>query len=247
MTVGDHLVGETTLLVEARDQAGQRLTNPGKLIVRGDMHHAGMAPVISEAENAVDGVFSLPFEWTMAGGWIVEARLSLADGSVASQTFRYQILNEASEPMEMEHAHEPSQPSAAYMRVSNRGESEIRIVAASSPAAMNMSFHETVIEDGQATMKALPELRIPPGQTLELKPGGKHIMLMGLTSELAPGRLLLMELESARGDVYALEIPVMTMQMDAPREAMAIGDLEFSGLWARPASAGMSMNATRAP
>ncbi len=244
MTVSDLLVGETILLVEARDQTGKLLANPGKLNARGDMDHAGMIPVIAEAEQTVDGVFSLPFEWTMGGGWNVEARLTLADGSVATETFRYEILSEASEPMEMNHAHDHSQPSAAYMRISNRGESEVRIVAASSAAARDVSFHETVVEAGKAKMKAMPDLRIEAGETLELAPGGKHIMLMGLMNDLPPGSRLRMELQSEHGEVYALDIPVMTLLMESQAASIEIGDLAFSELWARPASADMSMQAT---
>ena len=53
--------------------------------------------MLAQSNSAVDGVFTLPFEWTMGGSWIVEASLELENGAVASETFRYEVLNEAGE------------------------------------------------------------------------------------------------------------------------------------------------------
>ena len=69
MSVTDALVGETTLLVTVKDEDGKAIDNPGALSIRGDMDHAGMVPVFAEAAAAVNGVFTVPFEWTMGGGW----------------------------------------------------------------------------------------------------------------------------------------------------------------------------------
>ena len=236
MSASELRVGETTLLVTVTDKAGQPLANPGRLSVRADMTHAGMLPVLAEAEAAVDGVFSLPLEWTMGGDWIVEARLSLADGSVASQTFSFQVESQASGSPDMAHRH--SQPSAAYMRISNRGDSDISLVSANSPSASQISFHTTVIAEEQARMEALPELRIAAGSTLELTPGSIHIMLMGLSEDLAPGSRITLSLQDDRGGIYALEMPVMTSMMSGHAASQTIGALVFSGMWARPAKAG---------
>ena len=73
LQASDTLVGETTLLVSVQDRDGKAVANPGALKVRGDMSHAGMIPVFAQADESTNGVFSLPFEWTMAGGWIIEA------------------------------------------------------------------------------------------------------------------------------------------------------------------------------
>ena len=54
----------------------------------------------------------------------------------------------------------------------------VTIVGASSPAFGEVSLHETRIVDGVSRMRALPELRIAPGDSAVLKPGGMHLMLM---------------------------------------------------------------------
>ena len=106
MSASDQRVGETTLLVRVSDRDGNAVSNPGTLSVRGDMDHAGMTPVLAQADNAVDGVFSLPFEFTMGGGWIVDATLTLPNGDVALETFEFEILSEATaaDQHEMDHS-----------------------------------------------------------------------------------------------------------------------------------------------
>ena len=242
LTATDTLVGETTLVVAVKDKHGKPIENPGTLSVRGDMNHAGMAPVFAEAETAIDGIFTLPFEWTMGGGWIVEASLTLANGDVASQTFHYEILTEASEDepadMGMEHARMPGESSAVYMRITNRGKSDIRIVAAESAAAEHINFLRTIVENDIARMEALDALLIPAGETLELRPGDAHIMLTALRTDLLPESQITLQLACSAGETYDLEISIVDMLMTELDDALELGDLVFSNRWARPARAG---------
>ena len=103
LTATNRLVGETTLLLAVTDKDGNAIADPGALRVRGDMSHAGMVPVFAEADQSTDGVFSLPFTWTMAGGWIVEASLTLPNGELAAETFSFEILSESSEDENARH------------------------------------------------------------------------------------------------------------------------------------------------
>ena len=257
LTVSDLLVGETTLLLSVRDREGKSIQDPGTLSLRGDMNHAGMIPVFAEAETSVDGTFTLPFEWTMAGSWIVEANLRLDSGEVVTQRFNLEIMSEAGtsemgsmdhsgmdhanmanmDHSEMEGAAASGETSAAYIRIENRGETDVVITSARSSAAAVAEFHETVIEDDIARMEPVPMLTIPAGSALHLRPGGMHIMLMGLTADLESGTSIALELLLASGEAIELSVPIMTMQMDDETE-LQVGDLVFSQIWARPASAG---------
>src|SRR5690606_37242333 len=61
-----------------------------------------------------------------------------------------------------------------------------RLVGGSSPVAERVEIHESMIVDGVARMRPIDGgLAIAPGETLELKPGGLHIMFIG-TSDLPP-------------------------------------------------------------
>jgi hypothetical protein len=48
-------------------------------------------------------------------------------------------------------------------------------------------IHETVMENDMARMRRIPALTLAKGQQAELRPGGLHLMLMGLEAPLAPG------------------------------------------------------------
>ena len=242
MTASDTLVGETTLVVAVVDLKGRPIENPGTLTVRADMNHAGMVPVFAEAETAIDGIFTLPFKWTMGGGWIVEASLTLANGDVASQTFHYEILTKAGDDdladMGMDRARMPGESSAVYMRITNRGDKDISIVSAESAAAEHIDFHRTIVENDTARMEALDTLFIPAGETLELRPGGAHIMLTGLTSDLLPESQFALQLTCNTGATYDLDISIADMLMTELDDTLEMGDLVFSNRWARPARAG---------
>jgi hypothetical protein len=48
--------------------------------VRGDMTHAGMVPVLAQAEGLAQGRFTIAWEWPMAGEWIFTVEAVLPDG-----------------------------------------------------------------------------------------------------------------------------------------------------------------------
>ncbi|MYD11477.1 MAG: copper chaperone PCu(A)C [Chloroflexi bacterium] len=244
LSASDQRVGETTLLLRVTDRDGAAVNDPGQLSVRGDMDHAGMVPVLAEADSSEDGVFSLPFEWTMGGGWIVEARLTLPNGDVALETFRFEILSEATEAgtMNMGHGETPGESSAAYLRIQNRGEGDVTLVSATSAAAAELSFHRTVADGDMARMEAVNSVLIPAGETVDLAPGGLHIMLLDLQADLPPESALTLRLACDSGETYDLDFPVMTMRMGELDDEVAIGDLVFSQRWARPAQAGGMTN-----
>jgi hypothetical protein len=79
-------VGSATLLITLKDANGS-LIDRATLNVRGDMDHAGMQPAFGEAAQSVNGVYRVPFEWSMGGGWIVTVSAALPDGRKAEQQF----------------------------------------------------------------------------------------------------------------------------------------------------------------
>ena len=80
------IVGTAEMRITLTDLDNQPITD-AKVAVRGDMNHAGMVPVIAEAERVEGDEYVVPFEWTMAGDWIIEVSAELPDGTTASQTF----------------------------------------------------------------------------------------------------------------------------------------------------------------
>jgi hypothetical protein len=62
-----------------------------RLEIKGDMSHAGMAPVIVSITDGRDGVYTTAFDWTMAGDWIVTVEAALGDGTVARRQFEVTV------------------------------------------------------------------------------------------------------------------------------------------------------------
>ncbi|MGE0613225.1 MAG: copper chaperone PCu(A)C [Hyphomicrobiales bacterium] len=78
--------------------------------------------------------------------------------------------------------------SAAYMTIVNGGGKPDVLLGASSDAAGKVEIHQTVRDGDVMRMRLLPDgLELPAGGTVELKPGGAHIMLLGVKSELKEG------------------------------------------------------------
>ena len=262
VSVKGHLVGESNIIVSVRDKDGNSIENPGALALRGDMDHAGMAPVFAEASDATNGVFTLPFEWTMAGTWILEASLALDSGEVVTDTFRYEILSQTGDQNSSDmdhssgdtrtmegagHSDMSGESSAVYLQITNKGRSAVIISGASSTVAQQVEFHRTVVENEIARMEPLESLVIPAGETLELRPGSVHIMLRQLRTDLKPGSNLDLHLGLATGEMVQLSIPIMNMLMNEDADPTTVGDLVFNKLWARPANAGATGDSVTEP
>ena len=76
---------------------------------------------------------------------------------------------------------------AAYMNITNVTESPISIIGASSGVAKMTELHEVKMENDLMQMRKMSEVTIDPGETLELKAGGSHVMLMGVQESFREG------------------------------------------------------------
>jgi len=73
----------------------------------------------------------------------------------------------------------PSVPvRAGYMTIHNPGSKTVSIVSLSSEAFASIEIHETVMQDGMMRMEPVPSLTIEPDSTVQLAPGGLHLMMM---------------------------------------------------------------------
>ena len=83
---------------------------------------------------------------------------------------------------------------AAYVTLANRGTSEDRLLGATSPAAQSIQFHSEVNENGVMKMRELPAIDVRPGASVVLKPGGIHMMMIGLKQQLNEGETVALTL-----------------------------------------------------
>jgi copper(I)-binding protein len=73
-----------------------------------------------------------------------------------------------------------------FLTVTDTGAPD-RLLGASTPVAATAQLHETVNDNGVMRMRPVAGLPLEAGKPVVLKPGGYHVMLMGLKQQLKPG------------------------------------------------------------
>ena len=73
----------------------------------------------------------------------------------------------------------------AFMQITSA--QDARLVEASSPVAGVVEVHEMTMEKDVMKMRAMKGLDLPAGKSVELKPGGYHVMLMDLKQQMKEG------------------------------------------------------------
>lgn len=96
-----------------------------------------------------------------------------------------------------------------YLRITNSGQAADRLIAGQVTFAERVEIHEMAVTGGVMTMRNLPDgLEIPAGQTVELKPGGYHVMFMGLRQPLTEGQIVKATLTFARAGTIEVDFRV---------------------------------------
>ena len=80
-----------------------------------------------------------------------------------------------------------SQTAIGYMTIKNNGTTPDRLTGGSVDVADHFELHVTTIENGIARMRELSDIEIKPGQVVEFKPGGSHVMFVNLKHPLSKG------------------------------------------------------------
>lgn len=93
----------------------------------------------------------------------------------------------------------PTQPvTAAYLQLRNGGGEPVVVTGGSAEGVGRVEIHTTRSEGGLTRMEQLTTLTVPPGESLDLAPGGTHLMLMELSGMPRAGehRRLCLQLDS---------------------------------------------------
>ena len=116
----------------------------------------------------------------------------------------------------------------AYLKITNTGTEADRLVGGTLPVAAAVEVHEMSMTDGVMKMRKLDKgLEIKPGQTVELKPGGYHIMFTGLSEGLKQGQPVKGTLQFEKAGSVEIEYrvaPIGAQSGDAPRRCNTVID-----------------------
>jgi copper(I)-binding protein len=97
---------------------------------------------------------------------------------------------------------------AAYVSLMNHAAEADRLISAATPVAEMAEIHKSDVVDGIMKMQAAGPLDIPAMGTLEMKPGGYHIMLMGLVAPLKRGDEIQITLTFEKAGQVTVKVPV---------------------------------------
>lgn len=107
-----------------------------------------------------------------------------------------------------------------FLTIRNGGKTADRLVSASSSVAKEVQIHTMSVDGGVMKMRPLKDgISIPAGQTVELKPGGLHIMFIGLKQPFKKGGQIPATLRFLKAGAVKVIFAVQPVGSSAPMEA----------------------------
>ena len=104
---------------------------------------------------------------------------------------------------------------AAFMTIHNHGGAD-RLLAAEAGISKNVELH-THVKDGDIyRMRKVEALSVPEHGSAELKPGGDHIMFIGLNAPVKEGATVPVTLTFEKAGKVVVQVPVQAPGAMAP-------------------------------
>jgi copper(I)-binding protein len=95
-----------------------------------------------------------------------------------------------------------------------------KLISASSPLTPAVEVHEMAMQDNVMKMRQVPSVELPAGKTVELKPGGYHVMLMDLKQQVKEGDTvpLTLVIEGKDGKRRSVEVKAPVRALNAAEQ-----------------------------
>lgn len=98
--------------------------------------------------------------------------------------------------------------SAAYMIITNTGSAADQLLGVITDAAHIVQMHRTRIQNGIAFMDRVDHIDIPAQGSVQIAPGGYHLMIMDLQRDLHTGDKIALTLKFASGKSITVEADI---------------------------------------
>lgn len=99
--------------------------------------------------------------------------------------------------------------SAIFMDIKNSSDKDVSLVEAKSSISNVVELHTHSMKDGVMSMHQVPKIDVKANSTTHLKPGGFHVMLIGLKQKpLKEGQKVDVSLSFSNGEKIDLNVPV---------------------------------------
>lgn len=104
----------------------------------------------------------------------------------------------------------PGQPvGGAYLTITNNGKADDELVSVSSPVAGAVELHEMAMQGEVMKMRKLDKgIAIPAGKSVELSPGGLHMMFTKVKQPFKQGETVAVTLTFAKAGNVDIALPV---------------------------------------
>ena len=97
---------------------------------------------------------------------------------------------------------------AGYMTIENTGPTSVIVRSVHSEAFAHIEIHQTVEKDGMMGMEPVPNLTIEADSTVQLAPGGLHLMMMQPVDPTKPGDIIRITIVFQDGSEQMLDMEV---------------------------------------
>lgn len=102
----------------------------------------------------------------------------------------------------------PGQKAAGgFMKIENKGTAD-QLIAASSPVAGEMQLHTMTMDGNVMKMREVKVIDVPANGSVELKPGGLHLMFMDIKTPLKAGEAVPVKLKFQKAGEVEIKVPV---------------------------------------
>lgn len=113
----------------------------------------------------------------------------------------------------------PGKTGSAYLSVTNTGGEADRLIGASSPMAEKAELHTHQRDGDVMRMRPVQAIEVPPDESAVLKPGGLHIMLLGLKEPIRTGKSVPLTLRFEKAGAVEVELVVEAAGAAGPGHA----------------------------
>jgi copper(I)-binding protein len=103
------------------------------------------------------------------------------------------------------------------------GSTPDKLLSVSAGVAKEVELHTMEMDGNVMRMRQIPSIDIPAGQVVELKPGGKHVMFVGLTQTLKNGAHFPVTLRFEKAGEVKVEMQVMSAAAVGAKAAVGAG------------------------
>jgi copper(I)-binding protein len=103
---------------------------------------------------------------------------------------------------------------AGYVKFTNTSDKDVEFHNFTSPVYDSVEMHITENRSGSAKMKQVSKILVPANSSVELKPGGAHLMLIGPRRDVKAGEQILMIAQDSLERRFMLKFKVIDMRQE---------------------------------